>query len=83
EASIDGSLLRLGVDRLDLVQFHWWDYDVPGYLDAAGWLADLLTAGKIRALGVTNFDTYHLRELVGAGIPIVSNQTQYSLLDRR
>ena len=32
---IDRSLQRLGVDRIDLVQLHWWDYDAPGYIDAA------------------------------------------------
>lgn len=33
--------------------------------------------------GVTNFDVAHLRELVDAGVPVVSNQVQYSLMDRR
>ena len=83
EASIDRSLSRLGVDQLDLVQFHWWDYQVPGYVEAATWLSDLQRAGKIRLLGTTNFDVSHLREIVDAGVPIVSNQLQYSLLDRR
>ena len=83
ERSIDRSLHRLAVDRLDLVQFHWWDYEVPGYLEAAGWLAEQQAAGKIHHLGTTNVDTAHLRELVEADIPVVSNQVQYSLLDRR
>lgn len=80
---IDRSLRRLGVEQLDLVQFHWWDYEVPGFLETAGWLAEQQSAGKIRWLGTTNFDTAHLRAIVDAGIPIVSNQLQYSLLDRR
>ena len=54
---IDRSLKRLGVDRLDLVQFHWWDYAIPGYLETALHLADLQKQGKIRLLGITNFDT--------------------------
>lgn len=83
EESVDRSLRRLGVERLDLVQFHWWDYQVPGYLEAAGWLAEQQVAGKIRLLGTTNFDTAHLREMGEAGISIASNQVQYSLLDRR
>lgn len=83
ERSIDRSLHRLGVDQLDLVQFHWWDYEVPGYVEVAGWLAEQQAGGKIRFLGTTNFDTAHLREIVDAGVPIVSNQLQYSLLDRR
>lgn len=80
---VDRSLRRLGAERLDLVQFHWWDYRQPGYLDAMGWLEELRQQGKIRHLGVTNFDTRRLREMLDAGIPIVSNQVQYSLLDRR
>ena len=83
EATIDRSLHRLGLERLDLVQFHWWDYEVPRYLEVAGWLADLQRAGKIHLLGTTNFDVTHLREIVDAGVPLVSNQLQYSLLDRR
>jgi len=82
-AAVEGSLRRLGVERLDLVQFHWWDWDQPGYLDVAGWLSELVDAGAIRCLGTTNFDCGHLAELVSAGIPIATNQAQYSLLDRR
>lgn len=80
---IDRSLARLGVDSLDLVQLHWWDYDVPGYVEAAGWLDEARRAGKIRHLGLTNFDRQHVTEIAAAGIPIVAHQVQYSVLDRR
>jgi aryl-alcohol dehydrogenase-like predicted oxidoreductase len=80
---IERSLTRLGVERLDLVQLHWWDYDVPGYVDAAIWLDELRRAGKIRALGVTNFDRRRLQEIVDAGAHVVAHQVQYSVLDRR
>jgi aryl-alcohol dehydrogenase-like predicted oxidoreductase len=80
---VDRSLARLGLDRLDLVQLHWWDYDVPGYVDAAAWLDELRRAGKIRHIGLTNFDQKRLAEIVTAGIPVVSHQVQYSVLDRR
>lgn len=83
ESAIDRSLERLHKDALDLVQFHWWDYDVPGCVDVAGHLVDLQAKGKIRHIGVTNFDTDHLAELVDAGIPVVSMQAQYSVFDRR
>jgi aryl-alcohol dehydrogenase-like predicted oxidoreductase len=82
-AAIDRSLGRLGVERLDLVQFHWWDYAVPRYVEIAAWLDECRRAGKIAHLGVTNFDTPHLRELIDAGIPLVSHQVQYSVMDRR
>lgn len=83
EAGIDRSLGRLGVERLDLVQFHWWDYDVVRFVEVAGWLAELKQAGKIRLLGTTNFDTPRMHELVEAGFDLVAHQPQYSLLDRR
>lgn len=83
EALIDRSLRRLGVDTLDLVQLHWWDYAAPAWLDAAGHLATLQRAGKIRHIGLTNFDTAHVRAIVNAGVPVVSHQVQVSLLDRR
>jgi aryl-alcohol dehydrogenase-like predicted oxidoreductase len=82
-ATVDRSLRRLGVERLDLVQLHWWDYRIQGYVDAAGWLEKSMRAGKVRQIGVTNFDAAHLREILDAGIPIASNQVQYSALDRR
>jgi aryl-alcohol dehydrogenase-like predicted oxidoreductase len=83
EAIIDRSLRRLGMERLDLVQFHWWDFAVPRYVDTALELDRLRRAGKIAHLGVTNFDTPHLNDIVAAGVPIVSHQLQYSLIDDR
>jgi len=83
ESAIDRSLRRLGVTRLDLVQFHWWDYDITGYVEATNRLKELQQAGKIKHIGVTNFDVPHLEELLDAGVPVVSNQVQYSVLDHR
>lgn len=83
ERIIERSLRRLGVERLDLVQFAWWDYEVPRYVETALWLDELRRAGKIARLGVTNFDVPRLREIVDAGVPIATQQIQYSLLDRR
>lgn len=83
EKIVDTSLARLGQERLDLVQFHWWDYAVPGYLEALHWLRELQAAGKIALIGTTNFDTPRLREIVASGVPVATNQLQYSVLDRR
>lgn len=83
ERIIDRSLQRLGVERLDLVQFAWWDYQFPGYVETAVHLSELQQAGKIRHLGVTNFDAAHIREMNEAGVSFVSNQTQFSVLDHR
>jgi aryl-alcohol dehydrogenase-like predicted oxidoreductase len=83
EDSIARSLRRMGVATLDLLQFHWWEYDDPAYLDALTLLAQLRDEGKIRHLALTNFDTAHLKIIAEHGIRVVSNQVQYSLIDRR
>jgi aryl-alcohol dehydrogenase-like predicted oxidoreductase len=83
ERIIDRSLQRLGVEQLDMVQFHWWDFSVARYVETALELDRLRQAGKIASLAVTNFDTPHLQEIVGAGVPIVAHQLQYSLVDDR
>ncbi len=82
-ALVDRSLQRLGVDALDLVQLHWWDYQVPGVVLAAQWLDECRRQGKIRHIGLTNFDAAHVSVIAAAGVPIVSHQVQYSVLDRR
>ena len=83
EKNIDISRQRMGVDCLDLLQFHWWDYRDQNYLDALHYMAQLQTEGKIRHLALTNFDTEHLKIIVENGIKITSNQVQFSLVDRR
>jgi aryl-alcohol dehydrogenase-like predicted oxidoreductase len=80
---VDRSLTRLGVERLDLVQLHWWDYGVPGYVEAAVWLDELRRAGKIRHVGLTNFDRQRLSEIAASGATMTSHQVQYSVIDRR
>ena len=83
EQIVDTSLARLGQERLDLVQFHWWDYRVPGYVEAMRWLDDLRAAGKVALVGTTNFDTARLAEIVASGVAVATNQLQYSVLDHR
>jgi aryl-alcohol dehydrogenase-like predicted oxidoreductase len=83
ERTVDRSLARLGMERLDLVQFHWWDYATPGFVEAAMQLSRLRDKGKIAHIGVTNFDVPHLSQILDAGVPVVSVQGQYSLLDQR
>jgi len=83
EKNIDISLKRMGVETLDLMQFHWWEYRDQNYLDALKYMSELRDEGKIRHLALTNFDTEHLKIIVEAGIKIVSNQVQFSLIDRR
>jgi aryl-alcohol dehydrogenase-like predicted oxidoreductase len=80
---IERSLSRLGQERLDLVQFHWWDFAQPLWFDTAHHLADLQAAGLIDQLGGTNFDTARAAALIDAGVPLATMQVQYSLLDER
>ncbi len=80
---VERSLQRLNVERLDLVQLHWWDYGVPGGVGAALALVELKREGKVAHIGGTNFDTSQTKAMLDAGVPLVSMQVQYSLLDRR
>lgn len=81
--AVERALRRLQSEQIDLLQYHAWNYADPGYLDDLFWLQELKEEGLIRHLGLTNFDTAHLRILLESGIDIVSNQVCYSLLDQR
>ena len=81
--NIQKSLRRMDVNSLDLLQFHWWDYNNPYYMDALKYLSDLREKGLIKHLGLTNFDTERMQIMMDSGIKIVSNQVQYSIIDRR
>jgi aryl-alcohol dehydrogenase-like predicted oxidoreductase len=83
ERAIKNSILRMNVSSLDLVQFHWWDYDDTRYLDALEQLTILRDEGKIKHIGLTNFDTAHMQMILDKGFKIVSNQVQYSIIDQR
>ncbi|KAH1222304.1 putative oxidoreductase, chloroplastic [Glycine soja] len=81
--SINVSRKRMDVESLDMLQFHWWDYSNPGYLDALKHLTDLKEEGKIKTVALTNFDTERLQIILENEIPVVSNQVQHSLVDMR
>jgi aryl-alcohol dehydrogenase-like predicted oxidoreductase len=84
--ALRGSLERLGLDRVDLYQIHWPYPPVPIETWVAG-LADAVDAGLSRAVGVSNYNPDQTRRahaaLAERGVPLVSNQVQYSLLHRR
>ncbi|MFZ0406350.1 MAG: aldo/keto reductase [Nitrososphaeraceae archaeon] len=81
--NIDRSLRRMSVSSLDLLQFHWWDYNNPYYMDALKYLSDIRDEGLIKHIGLTNFDTERMQIMIDSGLRIVSNQVQYSIIDRR
>jgi len=81
--SVRRSCQRLGQARLDLVQLQWWNLDLPGWGQAAETLAKLKAEGLIAEIGLTNFPADEMRLLLKAGLPLISNQVQISLLDPR
>ena len=81
--NIERSLGRMSVSSIDLLQFHWWDYNNPYYIDALKYLSELRDEGIIRHIGLTNFDTERIQIMIDSDIKVVSNQVQYSIIDRR
>jgi aryl-alcohol dehydrogenase-like predicted oxidoreductase/enamine deaminase RidA (YjgF/YER057c/UK114 family) len=80
---VQDRLDRLGVDRVDLLQFHWWSFEHSAWLDALHEMARLRQEGLIGAIGVTNFDAAHLAVALADGVPVLTNQVSFSLIDRR
>jgi aryl-alcohol dehydrogenase-like predicted oxidoreductase len=77
-AECDASLRRLGVDCIDLLQQHW---PAPEPIaETARACEDLLKAGKIRAIGVSNYSTEQLDEWLATGVPLHSQQSPFSIL---
>ncbi|KAK5049874.1 hypothetical protein LTR84_003992 [Exophiala bonariae] len=71
---------RLGSDHVDLLQFHWQFYEDQQYIQA---LRLLEADDRVKMLGLCNFDTKRLEEILEAGIKVVTNQVQFSLIDSR
>ena len=83
EGIIDRSLKRLRLDQLHLVQFYWWNLSIGRPYETLECLKKLCEKGKIRHLGVNNWDVKQTSPFVEMGFDIVSTQVQYSLLDHR
>lgn len=85
QSALEGSLQRLGVQQIDLYQIHW-PYTVLPIERLMDALADAVAAGKVRAVGVSNYSAEQMRRahaaLAKRGIPLASNQVYYSLLNR-
>ncbi|MCM2403656.1 aldo/keto reductase [Rhizobium sp. S153] len=80
---VEERLQRLAVDKIDLLQFHWWTFEHPAWLDALHEMQRMREEGLIEALGLTNFDAAHLAVALADGIEIATNQVSFSLVDRR
>jgi aryl-alcohol dehydrogenase-like predicted oxidoreductase len=83
--ALEDSLARLGRKSIDLYQVHFSSQrlSIPRLMNL---MADAVEAGKVRAVGVSNYSADEMRlahaELARRGIPLASNQVQYSLLHR-
>jgi len=82
-AAIKERCERLQTEKVDLLQYHAWNFANPYWLDALIYLQELKVEGLIGAIGTTNFDTAHLRIAKSSGVDLVSNQISYSLIDQR
>jgi aryl-alcohol dehydrogenase-like predicted oxidoreductase len=78
---VEGSLRRLGVERIDLYQCHWPDGIGTPVEDSWAEMARLVEAGKVRAVGVSNFDVPLLERAQGIH-PVASLQPPFSLIHR-
>jgi aryl-alcohol dehydrogenase-like predicted oxidoreductase len=83
EHYIEQSMKKMNVDVIDVIQFHWWDYNDANYIDALRQLTKLRDDGKISHLALTNFDTERMQIITDNGMELVSNQIQYSIIDQR
>ena len=79
-AACEGSLGRLGLDRIDLYQLHTVDRRVP-YEDSIGALKDLQDEGKVRWIGLSNVSTAQL-DRARSIVEVVSVQNRYNVDDR-
>jgi aryl-alcohol dehydrogenase-like predicted oxidoreductase len=79
----EGSLRRLGIDKIDLYQLHWPNPVVP-LSQQLGGMRELQHRGLVDHVGVSNFSLARWRAAEAAlGGPVMSNQVQFSLADRR
>jgi aryl-alcohol dehydrogenase-like predicted oxidoreductase len=78
---VDASLEALGTDVIDLYQLHWPDPDVP-MDETAGALAELVESGKIRHVGVSNFDVAQMQTFAEYG-PLETLQPPYDMFRRQ
>jgi aryl-alcohol dehydrogenase-like predicted oxidoreductase len=83
---VEATLARLGRDAIDLYQHHYPNarLSIPRLMDL---VADAVQSGRVRAVGVSNYSVEQMREahaaLANRGIPLASNQVEYSLLHRK
>jgi aryl-alcohol dehydrogenase-like predicted oxidoreductase len=85
QTALDNSLQKLGTTQVELYQIHW-PYSLLSINDLMDQLAEAVKAGKVKAVGVSNYNAQQMRQaharLAKHGIPLASNQVHYNLLKR-
>jgi len=82
-AACEASLKRLGLEHIDLYLIHWPNPDQNRYVEAFQGLVEVLKAGLVRSIGVSNFKPAHLQKLFDAGFVPHVNQIQIDPYRRR
>ncbi|EER39519.1 conserved hypothetical protein [Histoplasma capsulatum H143] len=78
--AVSQRLANIQSDKIDLLQFHWQDYNNSQYVRALQFLQD---DERVAALGLCNFDTKRMEEVISVGVKVTTNQVQFSLIDAR
>jgi len=80
--ALDVSRRRMKMPTLDLVQFHWWEYSDPRYINLVESAQNLVGQNVLRGVALTNFDSARVVQLATKA-DIVSNQVSFSIVDLR
>ncbi|KAG5302460.1 aldo/keto reductase [Histoplasma capsulatum G186AR] len=74
--AVSQRLANIQSDKIDLLQFHWQDYNNSQYIRALQFLQD---DERVAALGLCNFDTKRMEEVISVGVKVATNQVQVTL----
>ncbi|KAF7885224.1 hypothetical protein EAF00_011042 [Botryotinia globosa] len=80
DANVSERLTAINSTSVELLQFHWQDYSDHQYVEAARLIE---MHPNVQNLGLCNFDSDHMCEILESGVKAVSNQVQFSLIDLR
>ncbi|KAF2635881.1 Aldo/keto reductase [Massarina eburnea CBS 473.64] len=80
QANVTERCQRMASNHIDLLQFHWQFYADPQYIQALQYLQE---DPRVHLIGLCNFDTHHMEQVISAGIKVQTNQVQFSLIDSR
>ncbi|KAM3572391.1 hypothetical protein VYU27_005609 [Nannochloropsis oceanica] len=82
-ACVQRSLNRLHLPSLPLLQLHWWDFSISGYVEMGQIIQKFKAEGLVQHIGLTNFDVRRTEEVREGGVEVSSVQIQLSMVDQR